>query len=357
MAGQATDRYEMLDGLRGVAAIAVLVLHTRQAFGGDHIFGHAYLAVDFFFILSGFVLTRAYADRLERPGGLRNFLVDRAIRLWPLIILATLLGTVARILAGADWDQAMISGVTNALMLPIPGSDDPFVSDGVLWSLFWELFINGLFALAIVRRVGSWRAGLLCVSGVAMLIVIGVHGSFDVGSPETALILGAPRAGLGFAIGALMARTAPAPSDRSETRIWLAPLLLLTFTLIPNKDGLAILYDPICVLVLFPMLVALAARTRPRFSRLAKLSGDMSFPLYVLHSPILALFTVIWESRSGTPVSPLITQLLVCAMIPISILAARYYDEPARRWMRRALQGLRSGAESTGLTQKAPTAT
>ncbi len=88
------QHYEILDGLRGVAAVTVVCFHLFEAFATSHIdqrINHGYLAVDFFFILSGFVVGYAYDDRWQRMSAW-EFLKRRFIRLHPLVVLGALIG-------------------------------------------------------------------------------------------------------------------------------------------------------------------------------------------------------------------------------------------------------------------------
>jgi peptidoglycan/LPS O-acetylase OafA/YrhL len=89
--------YEILDGLRGIAAIMVVMLHILEIFsGGDHtklMINHGYLAVDFFFLLSGFVIAHAYDDRWNKMT-IGQFFKRRLIRLHPLIIAGMTLGGI-----------------------------------------------------------------------------------------------------------------------------------------------------------------------------------------------------------------------------------------------------------------------
>ena len=91
-------RYEILDALRGVAALMVVAFHMLEILGnGDHtrqLLNHGYLAVDFFFALSGFVIGYAYDDRWGKGMTIWTFFKRRLIRLHPLVILGTLLGAI-----------------------------------------------------------------------------------------------------------------------------------------------------------------------------------------------------------------------------------------------------------------------
>ena len=89
--------YEILDGLRGVAAVMVIIFHLFEAHaGGSHltqIINHGYLAVDFFFMLSGVVIGYAYDDRWNRMT-VGTFFKRRIIRLHPMVIMGSIVGAV-----------------------------------------------------------------------------------------------------------------------------------------------------------------------------------------------------------------------------------------------------------------------
>src|SRR6187402_3617673 len=90
------QHFEILDGLRGVAAIAVVTFHFMEWAISDYsknFIGHGFLAVDFFFCLSGFVIAYAYDDRMKqlKPG---PFLIRRLIRLHPLVVIGSVLGLI-----------------------------------------------------------------------------------------------------------------------------------------------------------------------------------------------------------------------------------------------------------------------
>src|ERR1700748_3183694 len=88
------QHFEILDGMRGIAAISVVVFHFMEVIITDYsqnFIGHGFLAVDFFFCLSGFVIAYAYDDRIRQMGK-ANFFKARLIRLRPLVILGSVLG-------------------------------------------------------------------------------------------------------------------------------------------------------------------------------------------------------------------------------------------------------------------------
>ena len=89
--------YEILDGLRGVAAVLVMLYHIGEGFATspvDQSVNHGYLAVDLFFILSGFVIGYAYDDRWDIGLTVKDFLRRRLIRLHPMVIMGVLLAWV-----------------------------------------------------------------------------------------------------------------------------------------------------------------------------------------------------------------------------------------------------------------------
>lgn len=147
--------YELLDGLRGVAALAVIWYHIFEAFATspvDQKFNHAYLAVDFFFVLSGFVLGYAYDDRWRKGMTSGKFMLRRIIRLQPMVVVGVLLGVVAFIVQGCEkWDGSavsisavVLSLVLGLFMLPslpgtlpeVRGNGEMFPLNGPSWSLF-----------------------------------------------------------------------------------------------------------------------------------------------------------------------------------------------------------------------------
>ncbi|MDE6651814.1 MAG: acyltransferase, partial [Paramuribaculum sp.] len=130
----AKPRYELLDGLRGVAALMVILYHFGEAFATspvDQQINHGYLAVDFFFVLSGFVLGYAYDDRWKKGMTAANFMLRRVIRLQPMVLIAVIFGVIAFIIQGCEkWDGTSVSSTAIILsiilgffMIPsLPGS-------------------------------------------------------------------------------------------------------------------------------------------------------------------------------------------------------------------------------------------
>ena len=151
--------YDLLDGLRGVAALMVIWYHIFEgyAFAGGGIietFNHGYLAVDFFFILSGFVIGYAYDDRWGRSLTMKSFFKRRLIRLHPMVIMGAVLGAITFCIQGCiQWDgthialsMIMLSLLCSIFFIPampgagyeVRGNGEMFPLNGPCWSLFFE---------------------------------------------------------------------------------------------------------------------------------------------------------------------------------------------------------------------------
>ena len=169
---QSRPRYDLLDGLRGVAAILVIFYHFGEGFATspvDQMLNHGYLAVDFFFVLSGFVLGYAYDDRWRKGLTASRFMLRRVIRLHPMVILSVALGTVAYLIqGGVQWDGtpvslhlllvALLLGLLLIPVLPGMGADvrgngEMFPLNGPSWSLFFEYIGSILYAVWLLARI------------------------------------------------------------------------------------------------------------------------------------------------------------------------------------------------------------
>ena len=109
------QHYELLDGLRGVAALLVVCYHIFEGYafaGGTMIesINHGYLAVDFFFMLSGFVIAYAYDERWNRTLTLKSFFKRRLIRLHPMVVMGAVLGFITYLIQGSvQWSGEHIA--------------------------------------------------------------------------------------------------------------------------------------------------------------------------------------------------------------------------------------------------------
>jgi peptidoglycan/LPS O-acetylase OafA/YrhL len=368
--------YEILDGLRGVAAVTVVIFHVLETFtAGDHtrqIINHGYMAVDFFFLLSGFVIGYAYDDRWGKMS-LGSFFKRRLIRLHPMIIIGMLIGAVTFYLQASPvfpeivhtptWKMllVMLIGFT---LLPVPlsldirGWTEMHPLDGPAWTLFFEYIANILYGL-FVRRFSNLLLGLLVFLAGAALIHLAVT------SPQGDIIggwslepsqlrIGFTRLLYPFFAGLLLSRVVKL-SQVKNAFLWCS-LLLITVLAIPRIGGkehlwMNGLYDSLSVVLVFPFIVYLGAsgEVKGKFaSKLTRFLGDISYPLYIIHYPFIYLFTA-WvvnnESYLEGPspnvpiVVTLMATLVVVSSIAVAYACVRFYDVPVRKWLTKRLMG------------------
>lgn len=363
--------YELLDGLRGVAALLVVFYHIFEglsfAAGGTLIttINHGYLAVDFFFILSGFVIGYAYDDRWKRNMTLGNFFTRRLIRLHPMIIMGTIIGAITFCIQGSvQWDgsHVAISAVMLALlaaMFFIPaypgtgydvrGNGEMFSLNGPSWSLFFEYIGNILYALFIHRLSNRGLAILVALSGIglawfALFDIVG-YGMLGVGwTLDGANFWGGMlRMLFPFSLGMLLSRHFRPIKTRGA--FWICSAVLLILFCVPYIEGKSLVclngvYELICIALVFPALVWIAASgktTDKQSTRICRFLGDISFPLYAIHYPLMYLFyawliknklytfTECWQ----------IAALVYTGSILLAYLCLKCYDEPVRKWLSR----------------------
>jgi peptidoglycan/LPS O-acetylase OafA/YrhL len=363
--------YELLDGLRGVAALLVVFYHIFEglsfAAGGTLItaINHGYLAVDFFFILSGFVIGYAYDDRWKRNMTLGNFFTRRLIRLHPMIIMGTIIGAITFCIQGSvQWDGSHVA--TSAVMLAllaamffipaypgagydVRGNGEMFSLNGPSWSLFFEYIGNILYALFIHRLSNRGLAILVALSGIglawfALFDIVG-YGMLGVGwTLDGANFWGGMlRMLFPFSLGMLLSRHFRPIKIRGA--FWICSAVLLILFCVPYIEGkspvcLNGVYELICIALIFPALVWIAASgktTDKQSTRICRFLGDISFPLYAIHYPLMYLFyawliknklytfTECWQMAA----------LVYTGSILLAYLCLKCYDEPVRKWLSR----------------------
>ena len=296
-------RFLGLDGLRGVCALTVVVLHAADLFHDGPIFHHGYLAVDMFFLLSGFVIAFAPEGQLRTGLGLARFLKVRARRLLPVFWIgaafniAIFAGMAAAGYrpgygAAAIW---LIVPLTTMLMLPAfgtPGNSFAPAMMSVTWSLAVEWLVNLAYA-AFGFRLRTRTLAVFALAGWAAMAVAGYSTGkgWCVGiTRNDFLTYGMMRGAPAFAAGVVLYRL--------HARGWftrlpvIAPELLLTFWLciaaMPAATATPT-FDWIAVTLFCPMLLLLLLRANDRAPAFCKNLGEISYPLYVIHPGIILL--------------------------------------------------------------------
>ena len=345
MAGEREDRrvFHGLDGLRGVAALFVAMRHT-SFFHNLGIHG-GFLAVDLFFVLSGFVIAHAYQRRLEQGLSPARFLALRYLRLWPVYVLGAVLGLIAALSqAFPARDNLTVSQVIHTapfalMMLPGPHIKSMlYPVNSVAWSLALELLVNLAYAFAW-RPLRDPRV-LVSVLAASALALVGTAAWFhklDIGFTWTNAWGGLPRVAFSFTAGLAVYRIYRARPWRSPLPAW-APLAVLPPLFYVRIDE--VVWPLACVLLLFPAIVTVSAASEPKAlaARVFAWLGAVSYPLYALHKPAGELVTL-WVRH----VSPYDTRNVwigaayLSAALVVCALVERFYDRPARRLLTRLL--------------------
>ena len=365
----AKPHYELLDGLRGVAALLVIWYHVFEAFATspvDQSFNHGYLAVDFFFVLSGFVIGYAYDDRFRSEAmTTRGFVLRRVIRLQPMVVMAALLGVVSFIIQGCEkWDGTSVSTTAVVLslvfgLLCIPslpgtlpevrGNGEMFPLNGPSWSLFFEYIGSFMYALFLRRFSTAMLRLWVAVSGVGLAAwaIANMSGAYHLGVGWSMMDYGFAggflRVSFSMGIGLLMSREFK--PRRIRGAFWICSGILLVVLSMPyvTTDGepsvLNGIYDAVCALFVFPLVVWTGAcgTTTDRVSTsLCNFYGKISYPVYIIHYPAMyPFYSYVWTN--GLTFSQT-WPIAVGIFFGVQILAwffLRYYDEPVRRRLSR----------------------
>ena len=358
-------RYDILDGLRGVAALMVIVYHVFECFDWSPV-PHGYLAVDFFFVLSGFVIGYAYDSRWGEGLSIGQFFKRRLIRLHPMVVIGALIGALCFILqGGVRWDGTpvaagwvMVAMLLAMFMLPlypgaaadVRGNGEMFPLNGPTWSLFFEYIGNVLYALLLRRLPTRWLAVIAFVSGGTLAYIAVSDGYLGVGwsMVDGGLWTGLVRMLFPYTMGMLMARVFR-PVKGIRAAFWLCGAVILLVGCVPLVFGdlqprQGGLYDALCVILAFPCLVWLGASQQSlgtATQRVGHFLGELSYPLYAVHYPLMYLFYAhIGFDGNLVPLARLndvwpVAVALPLACILLAWLCWRFYDRPVRRYLTR----------------------
>ena len=384
--------YILLDGLRGVAALMILWYHVFEGFAfakGSVIetFNHGHLGVDFFFLLSGFVISYAYDDRWKsrqrstvKSLSLKDFFKRRLIRLHPMLVMGAFIGLICFLLqGGVKWDGSstpihwtLIAFVLTLFFIPaypgasydIRGNAEMFPLNGPSWSLFFEYIGNILYALFIRKLSNKMLTVLVGTTGILWIwfVAFDISGYDMIGIGWTLDVVnffgGLLRMMFPFTLGMLMARLFSQRTTDNRRQsfftnniFWIATIVLFALFSVPYISGEDVtsrvptlanislngIYELFCIMVVFPLIVWIAALSdsaQSKFTlRISKFLGDLSYPLYIVHYPVMYLFYA-WLIKNqyytlGETWQMVILVLVVCIVLAYACL--KLYDEPIRK--------------------------
>ncbi len=366
--------YEILDGLRGVAAITVVLFHMFETYTANtmtQIINHGYLAVDFFFVLSGFVIGYAYDDRWGKMSTL-DFFKRRLIRLQPMVLAGSLIGMCLFYYTGASvfpkvmetpWWQVVVAFFIGCIMIPAPTSFDlrgwseTYSLNGPAWSLMWEYIANILYACIIrhfSRTLLAIFLGLSAILTVALCLNIDLFNCLDGRGEAIYTVIGGwslngqqtliatTRLLYPFFMGLFIYRMGWKIHCRNG--LWKTSIALIAILAIPHIGGagelrwLNGLFCAVAILVLLPCIVAAGVGGElkgVKTTALCRWLGNISYPLYITHYPWVYM-QMSWAHRN--PDMPVGAHVIVfMGTFTMALLTAyaamKLYDIPVRRWL------------------------
>ena len=359
--------YEILDGLRGVAAILVVIFHILEAHNGGsrfaQIINHGYLAVDFFFLLSGFVVAYAYDDRWTKMSQW-EFYKRRLIRLQPMVIMGMIIGAIFYyfqasdlfpMIAGMEVWKVIVTMVIGFTLLPIPpsleirGWGEMHPLNGPAWSLFFEYIANILYAL-VFRKFSNKVLGIFVFIFAAMLVnytVFGPNGDVIGGWSLNLqqMNVGFTRLLYPFFAGVLLSRLGKLIHLKGA--FWICSILIVVIFSIPrigdeNTLWMNGLYESFAIILLFPLIVAIGAGGEIKNTlsiKICKALGDISYPIYIIHYPLIYWYTAwVIDNKVAIKDGYMIGIGVLVSSIVIAILCLKFYDEPVRNWLQNKFQ-------------------
>lgn len=327
-------RLQTIDALRGVAALFVLLGHAATFFDLQYI-PRFWLAVDLFFLISGYVLSAVYEPRFREGLTVAAFMKARFLRLYPLYLIGLALGVVsalaALVLKRGDLSagQFVVAVLTGALMLPSPtwtADDSLFPLNFPAWSLFFELTAN--LALALLwRRLTTPMLVLIVVGSAAGMVAYGDPGA---GESWSSIVGGFPRVGYSFFLGVLIQRHRK-PGHGPGWLPWFAVAGAGAALWLRNLPGGA-LADLATVFLVFPTILWLVAERQPKLGRFAQALGAMSYPLYVIHAPLISIITrgIVFFGAKPEPMAPWLGIATVLTLCGVALMLDRFYDRRVR---------------------------
>jgi peptidoglycan/LPS O-acetylase OafA/YrhL len=340
-------RYVTLDGMRGLAAIAVALFHFDI-----YLMPHGYVAVDFFFVLSGFVLYRSYLPKFREGLGVGRFMVQRFARLYPLFLLGLMLGlavAVQQIWVSNPHAPSISDLATtmlfNGLMMPSPAGLPYYPLNVPSWSLFFEIVANLALIVLIFRLPRMALLSICVVSAVLMTPIILDNGSGNIGALWGEHGIALMRTAFSFTLGVVIAML---PAGHLRPSSWLGVACIVAIGILlamPVPHSWVAAYDLAIILFFSPVLVYLGSRIEPtRFAApAAAFIGEVSYALYAVHWSFIEPMRAAVRYVGLTPLPA--AALFLTIMLTAAWAAVRWYDLPLRRKLTAILRRQQRGAQ------------
>ncbi|MFC1223311.1 acyltransferase family protein [Pedobacter sp. BG31] len=342
------QHFEILDGLRGIAAIVVVIFHFMEIAITDYsknFIGHGYLAVDFFFCLSGFVIAYAYDNRAAHIG-ITQFFKLRLIRLHPLVVVGAVLGLLTFLFDPFSdfypvygFGKTALLFLTSAFLIPYPIMPERYTNlfclNAPAWSLFWE-YIANIFYILLLYKINKKALITLTLVGAAVLCYVAVQSkNLSGGWGGQNFWDGGARGLYSFSAGMLVYRFNLIIKNELGF-LGITALLLVAF-LFPFNDDYNWISESIIVLLYFPLLVSLGAGATlgPALRKICRLSGEISYPLYMTHYPFIWVYLtyVAVDKPKGMMLFGVIPVSVILLVI-LAYLIMRFVDTPLRKYLK-----------------------
>jgi peptidoglycan/LPS O-acetylase OafA/YrhL len=343
---QTKQHFEILDGLRGIAAISVVTFHFMEVAYSDYskdFIGHGFLAVDFFFCLSGFVIGYAYDDRIKKMG-IMEFFKSRLIRLHPLVVFGSILGVLGFLFdpfgshqEAYGFGKTLLIFLSSILMIPYPSMTERYFNlfsfNAPAWSLFWEYVANIVYAFVLYRLAKQYLIVLAVISAVAICFVAWHSGNLMGGWSGGTFWDGGVRIAFSFIAGLLIYRYNLIIKNKLGF-LGIAVLLFLAFVMPFSTWNW--LTEPFVVIVYFPLIIALGAGAQlsEGIKKLCVFFGNISYPLYMTHYAAIWIFAGYYAAhKPATGQLAMVISIGLLLLIGIAYLVMIGYDIPLRRYL------------------------
>jgi peptidoglycan/LPS O-acetylase OafA/YrhL len=336
--------FKTLDAMRGIAALAVLSLHISRLFGFGYQPSSAHLAVDFFFMLSGFVIARAYGAKLAAGWSIRAFFARRAVRLYPMILVGATLGFAVLVaaklaLGGTTWLSIGLVVVPNLVLSPSPAllalRPFGFLINSPYWSLSCEMVVNLAYAAIAARLTTARLIALLGLSAIALIALSFLKGGLDVGVNWADSGLGLVRATFPFIAGVTIQRFVKLRMTEGMLNL---PAVAILAALLFSPFSAAGRFEALLVIIAFPVLLIAGASAVPTrtLEPIWRGLGEISYPLYAVHYPIVVALAQLSRTAhlKGTAQLALAATTAAVALL-IAYAALVLFDRPVRAWLQR----------------------